>query len=85
MDDEVLEEFMIALFDGEFIDNKHESYPELDSMEGCAMVFVDSVGITTGITIYEEGYVSMENKESTVFLAEVDAEICVIMIERMQN
>lgn len=85
INDDILKEFMTILFKGEFIDNKSESSPKLDLMEGYPMVFIDSAGLPTEIAIYKDGYISMENSEKTIFLLKMDTEICLKMIERIQS
>lgn len=85
MTDRDLQEFITELFKSEFIDNRDMTYPKLDSLVEYPIIFVDSIGLTTKIAIYKDGYVKMENSEKTVFLVKVDNEICLKMIDKIQQ
>lgn len=69
-------EFISALNDGNFIDPASDQCPTFPSNEGITISFTDSVGITTNVTVYKDGYVTTKLFAQQTMTLAVDAATC---------
>ena len=81
--DAEIKEFLNAMNEGIFLDPQDEEYLSLNSLQGYPLSFYDSMGFATDIMVYEEGYVSMEQRAGKAFVLKMDAHECENILEKM--
>ncbi len=84
-DDTAVQEFLVALYEGTFLDPSDAASPSLDVTHTYTLSFIDSIGLTTNILIYEEGYVAMEQRGYKPLMLQVDALACKNIIEQIRK
>ena len=82
-EDAAIKEFLDAMNDGVFLNTQDEEYLSLGSLQGYPLSFCDSLGLVTKIMVYEEGYVSMEQRGGKAFVLKMDADKCESILEKM--
>ena len=82
-EEETIKEFLNAMNKGIFLNKHDEEYPSLDSYQGYPLSFYDSMGLIISIMVYEEGYVSMEQRLRDAFVLKMDEKQCKNIIEKM--
>lgn len=81
--DAAIKEFLDAMNEGVFLDPQDEEYLSLGSLQGYPLSFYDSMGFVTDIMVYEEGYVSMEQRAGKAFVLKMDAHECENILEKI--
>lgn len=80
LEDEKLQTFLEALYDGTFITKSDEAYPDLSNVCSSKIIFYDEYGFENDIVVYENGYVtkSVDGQETVVI--KVDESVCRQMV-----
>lgn len=68
-------EFMQAILDGSFIEADHDTRESFSKRESYTLVFYTETGLSTYVSVYPDGYVSMTSGGNT-FIEEVNPEAC---------
>ncbi|MDE6593797.1 MAG: hypothetical protein K2K57_12140 [Oscillospiraceae bacterium] len=68
-------EFVQAIMDGKFIEADYDTREDFGKRESCTLVFYAENGLTTTISVFPDGYVSMTSGGNT-FIEEVSPEAC---------
>ena len=84
IDSDKVQNFLSALYEGEFVDPRNNEFPDLENMEMCCFGFVDSNGICIDVEISNDGYVLRTisyNGEEYHYLVKVDKDACVALTD----
>lgn len=80
LDNEVVKEFMNAVYEAKFIDPKDETLPDFSKLAGYVIQFEDANKLTSAITLYEGGYGVTYSTGGLCFIVRLDEALCQEMI-----
>lgn len=77
---EDISELVQAMMDGRFTQADNDTQEKLSKCESCTLVFYSKTGLSTTVSVYPDGYVSMKSGRNT-FIEEVNPQACGDMIK----
>ena len=84
MEDTLMQEFLTAVFAGQFVAKENETYPNLDEVDGYPLVFIDEMGLPQQLRVFSEGYIMVRTSREDI-IEQIDLEACLNLIDKIDR